>query len=237
LKNKKGTLYLIPVPLGAEGYAALSQQILDVLPRLKHFIVERERTARRFVKQVLPDADIGALTFFELDKHHPEILPDSFVRPLLEGCDMGLLSEAGCPGIADPGAVVVRKVHELGGAVKPLSGPSAIVLALMASGLNGQQFVFHGYLPVKKGERIRKLRELERAISQTGRTQIFIETPYRNAQLFEALLHHLPRDLSLCVAMDLSLPTEFVATKKVALWRSHPLAFEDKRPAVFLIGR
>ncbi len=230
-------MYLIPTPLGPEGYAALSQQVLAVLPDLRHFIVERARTARRFIKRVFPDADIEGLTFFELDKHRPGFFSEEFVHPLLKGCDMGLLSEAGCPAVADPGAMVVSKVHELGFAVKPLSGPSSVLLALMASGLNGQQFVFHGYLPVRKEQCVRKLRELERDVLQTARTQIFIETPYRNAQLFEMLLQSLRKEIRVCVAVDLSLPTEFVATRQVAQWRQKPLCFGGKRPAVFLIGR
>ncbi len=235
--GEKAVLFLIPTPLGEGGSAALTREIQAVLPGIRHFIVERTRTARRFIKSVLPDADISALCFFELDKHHPQAVPADFLQPLLEGHSMGLLSEAGCPAVADPGAVVVRKAHELGITVKPLSGPSSILLALMASGLNGQSFVFHGYLPVKKEERSKKLRELERKSKQTGQTQIFIETPYRNQQLFEALLKNLQDDTLLCIAQNLSLPDERIQTYRIGVWRQRSSPFSGKQPAVFVLGR
>ncbi len=234
---KTGTLYLMPTPLGEEGAAALSAEALAVLPELRFFIVERARTARRFIKSVLPAANISELTLYELDKHRPENLPEGAMEPLLRGENTGLLSEAGCPGVADPGAVVVRRAHAMGIRVKPLSGPSSILLALMASGLNGQHFAFLGYLPVKPEARRKKLRELEQKALTSGQTQIFIETPYRNAALFEDILRNFSAKTMLCLARDISLPTEEIHTRSIAKWQLNPPDFSEKRPAVFLVGK
>ena len=236
MSRQTGILYLVPAPLGEGGLAALSGEALAVLPDLRFFIVERVRTARRFIKSALPAANISEMRFYELDKHRPSNLPKGILEPLLQGEDMGLLSEAGCPGVADPGAVVVREAHARGIRVKPLSGPSSLLLALMASGLNGQNFAFHGYLPVKSDARRKKLRALEREAQASGQTQLFIETPYRNAALFEDILRSLSPQTMLCVALDLSLPSEEICTRSIAQWQKSPLNFTEKRPAVFLVG-
>ena len=226
----------MPTPLGEGGLAALSGEALAVLPGLRFFIVERVRTARRFIKSAIPTANISEMRFYELDKHRPSDLPKGVIEPLLQGKDMGLLSEAGCPGVADPGAVVVREAHAFGIRVKPLTGPSSLLLALMASGLNGQNFAFHGYLPVKSDARRKKLRALEREVQAGGRTQLFIETPYRNAAMFEDILRSLAPQTMLCVARDLSLPTEEIYTRSISQWQKNPPDFSEKRPAVFLVG-
>ncbi len=236
MSRQTGILYLIPTPLGEGGLAALSGEALLVLPDLRFFVVERVRTARRFIKSALPAANISEMRFYELDKHRPSNLPKGTLDPLLQGQDMGLLSEAGCPGVADPGAVVVREAHAHGIRVRPLSGPSSLLLALMASGLNGQNFAFHGYLPVKSDARRKKLRALEREAQAGGRTQLFIETPYRNAALFEDILRSLSPQTMLCVALDLGLPSEEIYTRSIAQWQKNPLNFMEKRPAVFLVG-
>jgi len=226
----------MPTPLGEGGLAALSGEALAVLPGLRFFIVERVRTARRFIKSAIPTANISEMRFYELDKYRPSDLPKGVIEPLLQGKDMGLLSEAGCPGVADPGAVVVREAHAFGIRVKPLTGPSSLLLALMASGLNGQNFAFHGYLPVKSDARRKKLRALEREVQAGGRTQLFIETPYRNAAMFEDILRSLAPQTMLCVARDLSLPTEEIYTRSISQWQKDPPDFSEKRPAVFLVG-
>ncbi len=205
-----------------------------VLAGLDYFIAEREKSARRLIKALVPDKNQAQLHFFELNRHTVPGEIKHFLRPLLEGKPMGLMSEAGLPGIADPGAQVVRLAHRQGIKVEPLTGPSSIFLALMASGLNGQRFAFHGYLPVKSPELSKRLRQLEMRSRRENETQIFIETPYRNDKMLDALLKTLHPDTLLCVAADLTLDTEWISTRRVGDWSRMTLPALHKRPAIFL---
>lgn len=234
--KKPATLYLIPTPLGEGAGHTLPAQTLEVLFRLEYFIVERGKTVRAFLKEAGFPRPLQSLEFRELNEHTPETELPTLLEPLLEGRDAGLLSEAGCPGVADPGAPLVALAHRHGVEVVPLVGPSSILLALMASGLNGQRFSFQGYLPAKKPELQKQLKHLEQQSAREGSTQIFIETPYRNEGLLETLLHALSPSVRLCIAADLTLPGQYIRTQTVAQWRKEtalpPLA---KRPAVFLL--
>lgn len=229
-------LYLIPVnlsdgPLG-DCLPALN---FEVISHLKYFIVENVRTARRFIKRCNPSADIGEMTFFELNRHTDEGEIHSFLNPLRNGMPMGVMSEAGCPGVADPGAQVVSIAQAEGMKIVPLVGPSSILLSLMGSGFNGQTFSFHGYLPIEPKDRERKIRELEDLSGRHNMTQIFIETPYRNNKLLDSLIKTLRRDTKICVACDLTDPeNETIITRTVSDWKKSEYNF-DKRPAIFLI--
>ena len=230
-----GTLYLIPTPLG-EGplQAVIPADVRKLASRLDTFIVEHPKTARTFLKQVGTQTPLQQLTLMELSEHTKPDELDALIAPLLAGKDVGLISEAGCPAVADPGANLVRLAHRKGIRVVPLVGPSSIMLALMASGLNGQRFAFHGYLPVDKAERKKKLQELEAASRSRDETQIFIETPYRNRQLLEATVEACHGETELCVARELTTPAERVETKTLAQWKK-ALPEIDKQPAVFLL--
>jgi len=228
-----GTLYLIPVALGGDNAASLlPAATLEAARALRTFIVENAKSARAFLTAIAHPGPLQKLNFHALDEHTRDIAP--LLAPLLSGEDCGLMSEAGCPVVADPGAALVRCAHEAGVRVVPLAGPSSILLALMASGMSGQRFAFHGYLPVERVERARKLKELEARAG--GETQIFIETPYRNEQLMSALFQHCRGDTLLCVAADLTLPDGFVAARTIAEWKKKPPML-DRRPAVFLLSR
>jgi 16S rRNA (cytidine1402-2'-O)-methyltransferase len=235
-RERAGTLYLIPTDLGgAEPRPVLPPATLAVLSGLTRFIVENPRTARRFLKAAGYRHPLREASMATLDEHTAAAQLPALLAPLLAGEDCGLLSEAGCPAVADPGADLVRLAHERGVRVVPLVGPSAVLLALMASGLGGQRFEFHGYLPVDSGSRARRLRELEEQSMRAHATQIFIETPYRNGAVFQALLDHCRADTLLCIAVDLTLPSETIATRTIAQWKEHRPSL-DRRPAVFLIG-
>ena len=234
----KGTLYLIPSTLGESSPVSNLPEINSrVIEKLNQFIVEDLRTARRFLKKVLPAIDIDRLAFYILNEHtRPEEISTLLV-PLLEGRDMGLLSEAGLPCVADPGAMLVSQAHESGVKIVPLSGPSSIFLALMASGFNGQNFAFSGYLPIDKKERIVKIKELESQAYQKDQTQIFIETPYRNHQMMEALTSTCHPQTRICIAFDLTLPGETVLTCTARQWNMNKWPDFQKKPAVFLLYR
>ncbi len=227
---------MIPATLGGEDVSSFLPEItLNIIRSLKHFIVEDSKTARAFLKScsiTIPQSD---LCIVELDKHHPDQNYSELLTPLKEGFSMGVLSEAGCPGIADPGARVVAEAHRCRFQVVPLVGPSSLLLALMASGLDGQRFCFHGYLPIDKNERIRKIQRLEEAAKNRNETQLFIETPYRNNQLLSDLLQHLGGETKLCLASDITLPTEFIRTLSIKNWKKG-LPDLHKKPCVFLIG-
>ncbi len=232
----KGKLYLIPAALGeSDADKVFPLHNLKVMALIKHFVVEDERTARRFLKKLNPATDISSLTFYLLDEHTrtQEIL--NYLDAASTGENIGLLSEAGMPCIADPGAAVVRMAHEMGIAVVPLIGPSSIFLALAASGFNGQQFCFHGYLPIDKLPRIKRIKDLEQYANTRGQTQIFIETPYRNNAMMEAILQSCRPDTMLCVACDVSLETESIHTHSISTWKTKKTDFH-KRPAIFLLG-
>jgi 16S rRNA (cytidine1402-2'-O)-methyltransferase len=233
----KGKLYLIPAPLGEGAVHTLPQHVIDILHRLDIFIAERAKTARRFIKETGPVKPFSELTFYEITKHTPAEERQRFLADAEQGKDIGLLSEAGCPGVADPGAIVVQTAHQRGIEVVPLVGPSSILLGLMASGMNGQNFCFHGYLPAKKPELQKELKFLEQRVFKHDQTQIFIETPYRNRGLIEAAINTLSPDMLFCIAADLTLPTEYVRTLTVAQWRKTQVPDLHKRPAIFLVGK
>ena len=200
------------------------------------FIVENLRNARRYLKSLNREIHIDSLTFFELNEHTPVEEIPSFLERVEKGMDAAIISEAGVPGVADPGAAVVRMAHEKGIRVVPLTGPSSILLALMASGLNGQSFCFHGYLPVKKPDRIRKIREIEQTAVRKGETQLFIEAPYRNDPLLSDILETCHPSTLLCIAADITMESEFIFTKTITAWKKKKPALH-KRPVLFLIGR
>lgn len=233
---KTGTLYLIPVPLGEEGdlNMVIPEPVRKLAASLSAFVVEHPKSARQFLKKTGTVTPLQEIRMFTLDKHtRPEEL-EGMLHPLLAGEDIGLLSEAGCPAVADPGANLVRLAHSRNIRVAPLVGPSSILLALMASGLNGQSFAFLGYLPAEKSERARKIVEIERISQRLDQAQIFIETPYRNNQLLLDLVESCQAETELCVASDLSLPSENVMTKRVSEWKKN-LPDYNKRPAIFLL--
>lgn len=230
-------LYLIPTGLGAAApVAALPVATLEVVRRLNRFIAEDAKSARAFLKAAGHPAPLQALSIETLDEHTPQSRIAELIEPLAAGADCGIMSEAGCPGVADPGAALVHAAHEAGIRVVPLAGPSALLLALMGSGMNGQCFAFHGYLPVERGARARRLTELERESETRQMTQIFIEAPYRNDALLAALLETCSEDTEVCVATDLTLPTEAIATRAVREWRRAPPQL-NRRPTVFLLYR
>ena len=231
-----GKLYLIPTRLGENPpLEVLPLSIKKVVEELTHFIVENEKTARRFIKIISPKKSQGELTIYKLNKFTKAEEIPAFLSPCDEGISIGLLSEAGCPAIADPGASVVKLAHEKNIRVLPLVGPSSILLALMASGMNGQQFTFHGYLPIDKNERKRKIKQIERNAITNSASQIFIETPYRNNNLFEDLIKILHNQTKLCVAVDITLPTEYIQTKTAAQWQRVSIDLH-KRPCIFIIS-
>lgn len=231
-------LYLIPTPLADDTAAqVLPPQVVTAVGRLSYFLVENARTARRFVKSVAPARVIEDIRFAVIDKDSTPAQVRAALDPLLnEGLDAGVLSEAGCPGIADPGAALAAEAHRLGLPVVPLVGPSSLLLALMASGLNGQQFAFHGYLPIERGPRTAAIKTLEREAQQRHQTQLFIETPYRNDALLADLLAHLQPGTHLCVAANVTGPGEFIRTLPVGEWRKQPAPALHKVPTVFLLG-
>ena len=227
-------IYLIPNLLGDSTLSVLPSQIEEVVQRLNYFIVENEKSARKFIKRIAPNKIQADLRIAVIDKHqsHNDMLP--FITPCLEGISAGIISEAGCPGIADPGADIVRLAHQKGLKVVPLVGPSSLLLAMMASGLNGQNFAFNGYLPIDKQQRKSTLKALERK-AQEGQSQLFIETPYRNTQLLSELTTTLHDSTLLCVACDITLPTEHIQTLTIRQWRSTSIDLH-KRPTIFIIG-
>jgi 16S rRNA (cytidine1402-2'-O)-methyltransferase len=230
-----GRLFLIPVTLGESLLAAVIPQAVQQRVRtLEYFVAENPKSARAYLKQIGMAKPLQELHIATLNEHTPEAAVAELAAPLLAGHDMGVMSEAGCPGIADPGATLVRYAHRLAVRVVPLVGPSSILLALMASGLNGQSFAFHGYLPVAEIERERALRELEKLSRRLNQTQIFIETPYRNHKLLHAILGACASSTLLCVAAEISLAGEDIRTMTIAAWKKNPPQL-DRRPALFLL--
>ena len=231
-----GTLYLIPVTLGDDLIGkALPPEVVTRTQRLETFVVENEKTARRFLGAIKTAKPVRELTLHTLNEHTTDKELPALLAPLLEGHDVGLMSEAGCPGVADPGAKLVALAHRRGIRVVPLVGPSSILLALMASGLDGQRFTFLGYLPSEKGARGQKLREIELASRKQHETQIFIETPYRNQHMLEDLLATCHAETRLCVACNVSLESELIVSKTIAEWRKGTLPDLHKQPTVFLL--
>lgn len=231
-------LYLIPVTLGATPFhQVIPAYNLDVIRQIRHFIVEEERTARRFLKMADKSIDIDQLTFYPMGKHADPKQFRDYLRPLCNGEAMGIISEAGCPAIADPGADVVAIAQSLNLRVIPLVGPSSILLGLMASGFNGQSFAFHGYLPINDGQRSAMLKKLEARCSAEDQTQIFIETPFRNQQLFEDLLRICHPQTRLCIAAGITCEDEFIHTHTIQEWKKTTLPDLRKTPTIFLIYR
>ena len=234
--KKKGTLYLVPTGLGGEVRPLLPDATHAVVSRLGYFVAENAKSARAFLKAAAHPGPLQTLRVETLDEHTPESRLPELLAPIANGADCGLLSEAGAPAIADPGAALVRAAHEAGIRVAPLVGPSAILLALMACGLNGQRFAFHGYLPVERAAREKALHALERATEAHDATQVFIEAPYRNDALVAAIVKTCRADTWLSLATDLTLSTESVATRQIADWKKATPQL-GRRPTVFLLYR
>ncbi len=235
--NLKGKLYLIPTTLG-------ESNPLDVLPHtvkrtielIDCYIVENEKTARRFIKSIYPEKVQATLMLSTLNKHTEVSDHNKMIQPCLEGIDIGLMSEAGCPGVADPGAAIVKIAHEKGIQVVPLVGPSSILLAMMGSGMNGQSFAFNGYLPIEKSDKKAALKNYEKLSFDKNQSQLFIETPYRNNKLLEDILQTLQPNTHLCVATDITLPTEYIKTMKVSEWKKATIDLHN-RPTIFIVHK
>ncbi len=241
--NGLGKLYLIPTLLGGDDISILPEDTIKTTLQLSHFLVENLRSARRFlvkigIKKTGRTIDELAFELVNKKEQRSKSEMEALLLPALQGEDIGLLSEAGCPAVADPGAEIVKIAHEMGIVVIPLIGPSSILLALMASGMNGQSFSFHGYLPIEKLERDRAIKKYADFAVRNRQTQLFIETPYRSQALFEAMLKAVKPNLRLCVAVDLTLPTQEITTMKVSEWKVMAKSVDlHKRPAIFLIGK
>ena len=233
----KGKLYLIPTTLGEmDPQDVLPQTVKRALDFIDDYIVENEKTARKFIKSIHPEKVQSSLRLSALNKHTDITEHNSMIAPCLNGINVGLMSEAGCPGVADPGAVIVKLAHEKGIQVIPLVGPSSILLAMMGSGMNGQSFAFNGYLPIDKGEKKAALKNYESLSNSKNQSQIFIETPYRNNKLLEDLLSILQPNTFLCIATDITLPTEYIKTFRVADWKKTKVDLHN-RPTIFIIHK
>ena len=234
-RRMETALYLIPVTLGDTPVdQVLPSYNRDVVLRLRHFIVENVRSARRFLRQTDRTFPIDESTFYEMGKHADEHLFSQYLQPLRQGIPMGVISEAGCPAVADPGANVVAIAHRQNLRVVPLSGPSSMIMAVMGSGLNGQSFAFNGYLPIKPEERAKKLRQLEQRIYNEDQTQLFIETPYRNGKMIEDILKNCRPQTKLCIAANLTCEGEYARTMTVKEWRGKAPDL-SKIPCIFLL--
>jgi len=241
-----GKLYLIPTTLGdtTNSDPAKQNDPMDVLPQtvkravelIDIYIVENEKTARKFIKSISPEKVQSTLNLSALNKHTEVSEHNKMIQPCMEGKNVGLMSEAGCPGIADPGAAIVKIAHEKGIQVVPLVGPSSILLAMMASGMNGQSFTFNGYLPIDKTEKKNALKNLEKLSNDKNQSQIFIETPYRNNKLLEDILQALQPTTHLCIAADITLPTEYIKTLRVADWKKTTIDLHN-RPTIFIVHK
>lgn len=230
------SLYLIPVPLCEEGIGDIPARTLATIEKITYFLVENERSARRFLTQCKLSKPIQEITVISIEDKN-NIKWDELLSPLLQDrIDCGLMSEAGVPCLADPGAEIIKRAHELGIAIHPLAGPSSIYLALSASGFNGQEFSFHGYLPKEPQERKSSLLEIEKSLKTSDKTHIFIETPYRNDNLFQTILETCDGEIKLCLALDLTSPKEEIHSFSINNWRKRDMKI-GKRPAIFLLGR
>ena len=233
----KGKLYLIPTTLGEnEPLEVMPYSVKSIVELLDHYIVENEKSARRFIKKITPKKIQSSLIMMKLDKYAKEIETRTYLDLCEQGVSIGLLSEAGVPAVADPGASMVKLAHEKGIQVVPLVGPSSILMALMASGLNGQNFAFNGYLPIDNSERKKEIKALEKLSKEKNQSQIFIETPYRNEKMFTDLKSVLSPGTLLCIAIDISLPKEFIKTYTIAHWKRQSPDLH-KRPAIFIIQK
>ena len=239
MNSKKSNVYLIPAYLDEENTTVIPLYVPEAVKDCQAFFVENERSARRYLKRLWKEMVIDNYQWFVIDKHAASLTNNSevhksFRQVLKEGKNIGIISESGCPGIADPGQLLVEIAHESGAIVKPLVGPSSVLLALMGSGMNGQQFQFVGYLPIDSGQRLKAIRDLELESARKNCTQIFIETPYRNNQLLEAVIKACTPATRLCIAADLTASNEFIQTKSLNEWKKN-LPDLHKRPAIFLI--
>lgn len=236
MADVKGKLYLLPTPISqGEPEYVLPQRVIDITRHLSFFVVEELRTARRYLSRIKVEKPIDELTFFQLNEHSKPEAIEAMLKPLLKGYDVGLMSEAGVPAIADPGAMLVAAAHCRGIHVIPLIGPSSILLTLMASGLNGQNFAFVGYLPVKPDERRKRIKLLEQRSRAEGQTQLFIEAPYRNIQLLKDLIRVCNEQTTITIASELTSSDEFIVTKKVKEWKNFPLPNINKKNTVFAL--
>ena len=231
-----GTLFLIPTPIAGDVGDSLPQNVIDKIHRLRYFIGEKARTARRFIKITNPPYAIQDIEVLEMERKTSLQYFKRVLSPLSKGQDIGLMSEAGCPGIADPGSGYVSYCHEHGYKVVPLVGPSSIMLALMASGMNGQSFSFRGYLPAKRNELGNALKQIERDAQKGRTTQIFIEAPYRNQQMMEVAKNSLQPSTKLCMAMNITAPNEWIKCQSISEWKKMILPDIHKQPAIFLIA-
>ncbi|WP_308992109.1 SAM-dependent methyltransferase [Mariniflexile litorale] len=237
MKSNKGILYLIPTTLGNnEPLEVLPITVKQIIDKTDTFIVENDKTARHFIKRISPEKSQPSLKMFHLNKYTDAIDLPSFLDPCLNGTNVGLLSEAGCPGVADPGADIVKIAHQKNIKVVPLVGPSSILMALMSSGMNGQSFAFNGYLPIDKGERKSEMKRLERLSFEHNQSQLFIETPYRNNKMLEDLSNYLDENTQICVACDITLPTELIKTQAAKDWKKNIVDLH-KRPTIFIIHK
>ncbi|QQX76696.1 MULTISPECIES: SAM-dependent methyltransferase [Aequorivita] len=235
MTTKKGNLYLIPCPMGdVPPLAVLPVSVKEVIEEIDYYIVEHEKNMRRFIKSIVPEKQQSVLKIQEINKFTKSEEIPSMLNPCLEGYHVGVVSDAGCPGIADPGAHAVHYAHEMGIKVVPLVGPSSILMAMMASGFNGQNFAFNGYLPIDKNKRKSELKRLEKISKDFGQSQLFIETPYRNNQMLQSVIENLNPQTRVCVACDITLPSEYIKTAPVNLWKKKKVDLH-KRPTLFII--
>ncbi len=233
---KTGKLYLIPNTLGNVGLTrVIPSWVIDQVKGIKHFIVENPKEARAFLKKIESDFEQSEFVFSVLNKHTTELDKSNFLDPIAQGENIGIITDAGCPGIADPGAEMVKMAHEKNFQVVPFVGPSSILLAQMASGMNGQSFAFNGYLPIDKSDRKKRLKMLEKQSRDFSQAQSFIETPYRNIKLAEEILDTCSPNTMLCIACDVSLDTEFIKTLPIKAWKKNLLNVLHKRPCIFII--
>ena len=233
----KGKLYLIPTTLGESNpMDVLPQTVKRAIEFIDCYIVENEKTARKFIKSIQPEKVQSSLILSSLNKHTEKTEHNAMIQPCLEGINVGLMSEAGCPGVADPGAVIVKLAHENGIQVIPLVGPSSILLAMMGSGMNGQSFAFNGYLPIDKDDKKAAIKSFEKLSFDKNQSQIFIETPYRNNKFLEDLLQILQPNTHLCIATDITLPTEYIKTFRVADWKKNKVDLHN-RPTIYIIHK
>ena len=230
------TLYLIPTQLSDENIQVIPEYVKKIINTLDEFVVENEKSARQFLKKIGFKKPLNDVQLYLLNEHTASSGISSLLKPLLAGKNLGLLSEAGCPAVADPGAELVNAAHRNNITVVPLVGPSSVILSLMASGLNGQSFSFHGYLPKERTARIKTLKELEKLARSKNQTQIFIEAPYRNQHLLEDILQSCDAETMLCIACEITAPTEFIKTKSVKDWKKK-IPDINKKDAIFLIGK
>ncbi len=233
---EKGRIYLIPTTIGGDNaLSVIPSEVIDYTKKLRFFIVENIKTARRYLRKIDPSFPIDDSTFFILNKHTKNLELSQMLQPVYESNDIGILSEAGCPAVADPGGVIIALAHQRKIKVVPFVGPSSILLTLMGSGFSGQNFHFHGYLPRERKERLKKIKFFEANTKKTGTTHLFMDTPFRNENVFEDLLSHLMENSYLCIASNLTLPDESIQTKNIKEWKKTRPNL-SKKPVMFALG-